>query len=300
MTFRSPNRPADTPIATFSIVGYDPKTEEFGIAVQSKFLASGAVVPFAKAGVGAIATQSWANTSYGPEGLALLEEGKTVEEVLEILTEKDQERHLRQVGIVDAKGNAATYTGDGCFDWAGGRTGPNYACQGNILVSEETVNAMALSFEQTEGELARRLAAALDAGQKAGGDRRGKQSAAILIVKDKGGYGGFNDKYMDLRVDDHKEPIKELMRLMDLFDLYFKKADPDRLLNIEGELALELQTLLQENGFYEGDLTGQFDENTKAALEAYHRVENFEERMQEGAVIDEDVFAYLQRHGSPR
>ncbi|NLK08077.1 MAG: DUF1028 domain-containing protein [Firmicutes bacterium] len=287
-------------MATFSIVGYDPKTEEFGIAVQSKFLASGAVVPFAKAGVGAIATQSWANTSYGPEGLALLEEGKTVEEVLEILTEKDQERHLRQVGIVDAKGNAATYTGDGCFDWAGGRTGPNYACQGNILVSEETVNAMALSFEQTEGELARRLAAALDAGQKAGGDRRGKQSAAILIVKDKGGYGGFNDKYMDLRVDDHKEPIKELMRLMDLFDLYFKKADPDRLLKIEGELALELQTLLQENGFYEGNLTGQFDENTKAALEAYHRVENFEERMQEGAVIDEDVFAYLQRHGSPR
>lgn len=292
---KKPFRGSHYLVATFSIVGCDSETGELGVAVQSKFLAAGAVVPFAKAGVGAIATQSWANTSYGPEGLKLLKQGETVEGVLETLTKKDEDRHLRQVGIVDAKGNAATFTGSDCFHWAGGRTGRGYACQGNILVSQETVDAMAQTFEQTEGELARRLVAALDAGQQAGGDSRGKQSAAILIVKEKGGYGGFNDKYMDLRVDDHPEPIKELIRLMDLFDLYFKGTDPGKLVKIEGELVIEIQTLLNANGFYEGEMTGQFDQDTKTALKSFHMIENFDERMRDDDMIDGEVLAYLRQ-----
>lgn len=284
-------------VATFSIVGYDPQTGELGVAVQSKFLAAGAVVPFAKAGVGAIATQSWANTSYGPEGLMLLEQGETVEAVLETLTKKDEDRHLRQVGIVDAKGSAATFTGSDCFPWAGGRTGRGYACQGNILVSQKTVHAMAETFEKTEGELARRLVAALDAGQQAGGDSRGKQSAAILIVKEQGGYGGFNDKYMDLRVDDHPEPIKELIRLMDLFDLYFKPTDPSKLVKIEGELVVEIQTLLKSNGFYAGGIDGQFVQDTQDALKSFHMIENFDERMRDDDLIDGEVLMYLRQLG---
>lgn len=203
-------------VATFSIVGYDPETKEWGIAVQSKFLAVGAVVPWAKANVGAIATQSYANTKFGPEGLELLAQGKSAQDVLDILIHGDAGRDMRQVGIVDSQGNAATFTGDKCHDWAGGITGQNYAAQGNILVSEETVKAMAEAFESTEGELAHRLLEALDAGQGAGGDSRGQQSAAILVVQDKAGYRGFNDVKVDLRVDDHEEPIKELQRIFGL------------------------------------------------------------------------------------
>jgi len=292
-----PSRGSRHLVSTFSIVGCDPLTGELGVAVQSKFLAVGAVVPFAKAGVGALATQSWANTSYGPEGLGLLEEGETVEAVLETLTGKDKDRHLRQVGIVDAKGNAATFTGSDCFAWAGGRTGPGYACQGNVLVSQETVDAMAETFERTEGELARRLVTALDAGQQAGGDSRGKQSAAILIVKENGGYGGFNDKYMDLRVDDHLEPIKELIRLMALFDLYFKPTAPNKLVKIEGGLIIEIQALLKESGFYQGDIDGRFDQDTKAALKTFYMMENFDDRMRDDDLIDGEILTYLRRLG---
>lgn len=203
-------------VATFSIVGYDPETKEWGIAVQSKFLAVGSVVPWAQANAGAIATQSYANTRYGPEGLKLLAQGKSAQEVLDILVAGDAERHLRQVGIVDNQGNAVTFTGDKCHDWAGGTTGQNYAAQGNILVSEETVTAMAKTFENTEGELAYRLLEALNAGQQAGGDSRGRQSAALLVVQDQAGYRGYNDVKVDLRVDDHREPITELKRIFGL------------------------------------------------------------------------------------
>lgn len=210
-------------VATFSIVGFDPKTEEWGVAVQSRFLAVGAVVPWVKANVGAIATQSFANTTFGPEGLELLAQGKTAQEVMDLLIEGDSGRGMRQVGIVDSQGNAATYTGDDCHAWAGGIVGPYFAAQGNILVSEETVQAMANTFVQTEGSLSERLLAALAAGQGAGGDSRGQQSAALYVVQDKGGYGGFNDRKVDLRVDDHPEPITELRRIFEVHQKLFTK-----------------------------------------------------------------------------
>ena len=203
-------------VATFSIVGFDPETKEWGIAVQSKFLAVGSVVPWAQANVGAIATQSYANTRFGPEGLKLLAEGKSAQEVMDMLIAGDEERHLRQVGIVDREGKAAAFTGDGCHAWAGGITGPYYAAQGNILVSEETVQAMAQTFEGTQGDLSYRLLEALDAGQSAGGDSRGQQSAALFVVQDQAGYRGYNDVKVDLRVDDHPQPITELKRLFEL------------------------------------------------------------------------------------
>jgi len=207
-------RSAPPTIATFSIVGYDPATGELGVAVESKFFAVGSVVPWAKSEVGAIATQAFGNTTYGPRGLELLSLGLKPEQVVELLTSTDEDGERRQVGIVDAAGNSATYTGKSCNAWAGGRTGKNYTAQGNILVGPQVVDAMCTAFEQTPGDLSEKLWAALDAGQKAGGDSRGQQSAAILVVKKGGGYAGFNDRYIDLRVDDHPEPIKELGRLL--------------------------------------------------------------------------------------
>jgi len=203
-------------VATFSIVGFDPETGELGVAVASKFLAVGSVVPYAKAGVGAVATQAFANTTYGPEGLRLLSVGMNPQDVLEKITGKDEEKERRQVGIVGANGVSATFTGKECIPWAGGKAGRYCACQGNILVCEATVDAMALAFETSEGELGVRLVKALKAGEDAGGDARGKQSAALLVVKEEGGYGGFNDRYMDLRVDDHPEPIDELERILSI------------------------------------------------------------------------------------
>ena len=281
--------------ATFSIVAYDPTNGDLGVAVQSKFLAAGAVVPWAKAEVGVIATQSYANTSYGPKGLELMEKGLSAQEALERLIEEDEERALRQVGIVDAKGNAAAYTGEECFEWAGHVIGANYACQGNILVSEETVQAMAQAFEKAEGELADRLVAALEAGQAAGGDRRGRQSAALLVVREKGGYGGFNDRYVDLRVDDHPTPIQELKRLLSLYKLYFFKTKPEDLVRVEGDVAREIQEILRRAGRYEGELTGVYDEATKKALRDLCGIENLEERWRKDEYIDGVVLDFLRR-----
>jgi len=207
---------AAPPVATFSIVAYDPETKELGIAVQSKFIAVGAVVPFAKAGIGAIATQSYANTTYGPRGLDLLRENVSPADVIKQLTEADNGRDHRQVGVINAKGEAATYTGSACNAWAGGKTGKNYAVQGNILAGEKVVTAMAEALERTEGDLGDRLIAALQAGQSQGGDTRGMQSAALLIVRDRWGYAGLNDRYRDIRVDDHEKPIDELLRIYHL------------------------------------------------------------------------------------
>jgi len=208
---------AAEPVATFSIVAYDPETRDLGVAVQSKFFAVGAVVPFAKANVGAVATQAYGNTSFGPRGLDLLASGMDVEAVLAKLLSGDEDREHRQVGIVDAEGKAAAFTGSECMSWAGHHTARSYTVQGNILVSEETVAAMAKAYEATEDILGERLMAALEAGQAAGGDSRGMQSAAILIVREKGGYGGFNDVYCDLRVDDHEDPIAELRRIFNMW-----------------------------------------------------------------------------------
>lgn len=204
----------DTPISTFSIVGRDSVAGELGVAVASRFFAVGSVVPWAKAGIGAVATQSYANTSFGWRGLELLEQGAQPQEALDILLRTDEDPNRRQVGLVAADGKSATYTGSKCLAWAGGRCGPNYACQGNILAGEGVVLAMEKTFLETTGTLADRLYAALLAGEKAGGDSRGKQSAAILVVKKNAGYGGFTDRAIDIRVDDHAEPFLELGRLL--------------------------------------------------------------------------------------
>ncbi|MGN8843179.1 DUF1028 domain-containing protein [Niallia sp. HCP3S3_B10] len=275
---------------TFSIVGYDPQEKEWGIAVQSKFLGVGAVVPWAKAGVGAVATQSYANTSFGPEGLRLMEEGKSAEEALHALLDKDPGREQRQVGFIDANGNAATFTGKECYNWAGGVTGPHFAAQGNILVDENTVKAMADTFQKREGNLAERLLSALQAGQNAGGDSRGQQSAALLVVKDRGGYGGFNDRYIDLRVEDHEEPIKELTRIYQLQQLYFAPSKPENIIPIEGSTLEELTTHLKRLGYLNETIT-----EISEALTTYIHTENFEEREQKEGFIDSEVLEYMKK-----
>lgn len=286
---------SDRFVSTFSIVACDPASGDLGIAVESKFLGVGAVVPWAKAGVGAIATQSWANTTYGPLGLELLAQGKAPDEVMAALTGPDEHRALRQAGIVDAKGRAATYTGGECFAWAGGITGPNFACQGNILVSEATVQALAHTFESTPGGLWDRLIAALAAGQAAGGDSRGQESAALLVVREGGGYGGFNDRFIDLRVDDHPRPIEELARLLDLHKLYLFKSDPDKIVPIDDAIARELQGVLIRTGDYAGAVTGTYDEVTRDAFNAFSMRENLEDRWVEGPQIDGVVLRFIRQ-----
>lgn len=282
--------------STFSIVAYDPAAQEWGIAVQSKFLSVGAVVTWARAGVGAVATQAHANTAYGPDGLAMLAQGLSAQEALDRLVAGDPERDHRQAGIVDAQGRAATYTGSACMEWAGGVTGPYYACQGNILVGAETVHAMAEAFARSQGELADRLVAVLAAGQKAGGDRRGQQSAALLIVRAAGGYAGYSDRYIDLRVDDDPRPIRKLERLLQLHHLYFGRTPPEDWLKIEGKLCRELQRILKRSGHYAGRLTGQYDEATRDALRALVGIENLEERCRENeALIDRLVVEILRK-----
>lgn len=284
---------------TFSIVGFDPATGDLGIAVASKFLAVGAVVPWARGGVGAVATQAWANTSYGPTGLELLAAGASAEEAVRILTENDQGAATRQVGIVDSRGRVATYTGPDCNVWAGGTTGEHLAAQGNILVGKATVIALAETFQRGRGPLWRRLLAALAAGQAAGGDSRGQQSAAMVVVRAGGGYGGFNDRLMDLRVDDAPRPIEELARLMAMHELYFLKPAPEDYLPIDAALAAELQRLLAATGDFTGPMSGQYDAATFAALERYGGRENLEERLlheASDARIDRLALAYLQEH----
>ncbi len=206
-----------SPVATFSIVGSDPDTGELGVAVQSKIVAVGAVVPWARAGIGAIATQSFANVSYGQKGLELLKKGKSPEEVIALLTRDDTAKAFRQVGVLASNGNAANFTGKKCMNWAGGISGENFTIQGNILANENVISEMAKSFIQSNGKapLAQRLINALKAGQLAGGDKRGRQSASLLVVKENWGYGGNNDRFRDLRVDDHQTPIEELQRVYD-------------------------------------------------------------------------------------
>jgi uncharacterized Ntn-hydrolase superfamily protein len=283
------------PITTFSIAAFDPGRQEWGVAVQSKFMAVGAVVSHARAG--AVATQSYANLNYGPDGLALMEEGLAASEVIEKLTAEDPERDQRQVGLVDCRGEAAAYTGSKCHNWAGHMIGKGFCCQGNILLPG-TVEAMGRSFDAARkgsGELADWLVAALAAGQKAGGDRRGRQSAAVLVVREGGGYGGNNDRYLDLRVDDHATPIAELGRLLEMHHLFFSSVDPETLCPLS-EIASELQAMLRQTGHYDGPDTGIFDIRTREALQALVGIENLEERWDgKSDQIDEGTLHYLRQ-----
>ena len=288
--------------STFSIVAYSPEEESWGVAVASKFLAVGAFVPWAHAGAGAVATQSYVNTSFGPHGLELMASGLTAQEALDQLIAEDEGRALRQVGLVDARGGSAAYTGSGCYAWAGQTSGRFFTCQGNILVSAETVQAMAHTFEQVKGELSDRLVAALAAGEKAGGDSRGRQSAAVLVVKPKGGYGGFNDRYLDLRVDDDPQPVQRLQALLQLHHLYFGESAPDERIRIEGPLAIEIQRLLIRLGYLRGEPSGIYDEATRHAFEVFTGTENLEERCQNAdGTLDPPALDYIrQRFGTSK
>lgn len=280
-------------VATFSIIGADPKTGELGVAVQSKFLAVGAVVPWAKANVGAVATQSWANTKFGPEGLELLEKGLSPDEVIEKLLADDPGRNLRQVAVINAQGEASAFTGEECFDWAGHKVGKNHSAQGNILVSEETVAAMSRSFEQSTDPLAERLIKALAAAQHAGGDSRGKQSAAVYVLQEGAGYGGYNDVKVDLRVDDHPEPIEELLRLYELHKVFGESSDEQ--LAIEGELFEEIKGHLVRRGLLDSTDHAGYNETVKEALKTFTLRENFDDRWTEERLIDEVVLDHLRK-----
>ena len=257
------------------------------MATQSKFLGVGSVVPWAEPGVGAIATQAYANPRYGPDGLALLRGGASAEEAVERLTRADEGRAHRQVGIVDGAGRAASYTGDECLEWAGGRTGERYSAQGNILVSAETVDAIAASFEGSAGRpLAERLLDCLDAAQAAGGDRRGQQSAALLVVERDGGYAGLSDVVFDLRVDDHERPLAELRRLYGLHQAIFGQTPREEWLDVDEQLAAELRERLGRLG-YDGELGNAFFR--------WAGNENLEERVDGVERIDPVVLAELRR-----
>jgi uncharacterized Ntn-hydrolase superfamily protein len=276
---------ADLVVATYSIVAVDLDAEQWGVAVQSKFLSVGSVVPWAEPHVGAVATQAYANPRYGPNGLQLLRDGLSAQEVVDKLTSEDEGRDQRQLGIVDAKGNAATYTGKECLDWAGGRTGNGYAAQGNILVSVETVDAMAESFEGSSGSLAVRLIDCLAAAQAAGGDSRGQQSSALLVVQRDGGYAGMSDTVVELRVEDHERPIEELRRIYTLHDEIFGTTPREEWLDVDDELAAELRERLAKLG-YEGDLDDAFTRWTGK--------ENLEDRVDGVEQVDPVVLEALR------
>jgi uncharacterized Ntn-hydrolase superfamily protein len=278
---------------TFSIVTRDERDgarPEWGVAVASKFLAVGSAVPWARAGAGAVATQALANLSYGPDGLHLLRRGDDAATVVRKLTEADEDREHRQLGIVDRDGGAATFTGSECFDWAGGVTGDGYCCQGNILTGGDVVDSMAAAFEGTQGALVDRLMAALSAGDQAGGDKRGRQSAAVYVVREGAGYGGTIDIAVDLRVDDHPAPVPELHRLLDLQRLYFPDEDSLEFLAVDDELADELRTRLGVSG------GSGYDQTLRDALFAYSGTENLEERWSDDAKIEVGFLKYVREH----
>jgi uncharacterized Ntn-hydrolase superfamily protein len=274
-------------VATYSIVACDLEAGQWGVATQSKFLAVGSVVPWAVPGVGAVATQAYANPRYGPQGLELLAQGLSAVEVVARLTDADDGRAERQVGVVDAQGSGATYTGSDCLDWAGGLAGPGFAAQGNILVGEETVAALATTFTATEGQpLAERLLECLAAAQAAGGDRRGQQSAALLVVEQAGGYAGLSDSLVDLRVDDHEQPVVELARLYAMHALLFGKTPRERWIDVDDELRAELADRLGRLGY-----TGELEH----ALGDWSGTENLEERVDGVRQIDPVVLAELRK-----
>ncbi len=280
--------------STFSIVARDPNNGDLGIIVQSKFPAVGAIVPWAKANVGAIATQAWANASYGPNGLDLLESGNSASETMRILLDGDDGREHRQIGIVDANGQAVAHTGTECMDWAGHVVGDGFTCHGNILAGEAVVADIADAYENTEGDLIDKLLAGLIAGQAAGGDRRGMQSAAVLVVREKGGYEGGNDRYIDVRVDEHPSPIEELVRIFNIYDMtLLSREDPNLLVTIEGDLLGIMQKALITLGYLEKVSENVFNGKTKSALSEWINTNNFENKARDDGTIWPSVLEHL-------
>jgi uncharacterized Ntn-hydrolase superfamily protein len=279
---------------TFSIVACEPDTGTCGVAVQSKFIAVGAVVPWAEAKIGAVATQASSNPAWGPEGLQLMKQGLGAKEAVRRLVEADPGRDERQLGVVDAHGEAAAFTGPKCNDWAGQIVGDGFACQGNILFGPAVVKGMARAYETTAGDIADRLLAALFAGQREGGDRRGVQSAALLVSKKASGYGA-SDRWIDVRVDDHPSPIEELRRIFRLYDLtLLNREDPNSRVPIEGDVARDVQHDLSVLGYYTGRLTGSWDAASRAAFVRFVGEHNFENKQQSAETIWPTVLAYLQ------
>jgi uncharacterized Ntn-hydrolase superfamily protein len=281
--------------STFSIVAYDPNLPAWGIAVASKFPGVGSVVPWAQAGIGAVATQALANTAFGPAGLALMAEGLRSRQALARLLAGDDLAPERQVGLVDAAGSSASHTGRGCLEWAGSLTHPGLALQGNILSGPQVLQAMLEAYLSSREPFPERLVAALQAGDDAGGDRRGRQSASLLVAKSKAGYGGMNDRWLDCRVDDHRQPIPELSRLLELQRLYFGQSPPNERLSLSSEVVHELQEMMGRLGYYSGAPSGKLDTPTLAALRQFIGNENFEERIDFGAGwIDRPALEYLR------
>lgn len=280
---------------TFSIVAYEPSGPEWGIAVQSKFIAVGSVVPWAQSGVGGLATQALANVAYGPDGLALLKRGASAEEVVEKLTRADPKRDERQLGVVDARGGSAAFTGRKCLDWAGHVTGEHFTCQGNILFGPGVVEGMARAFEATPGGLPERLLAALAAGQREGGDRRGMQSAALLIVRPEGGYDKGSDRWVDIRIDDHPSPIEELKRVFRLYDLtLLSREDPATLVDPTAEVTRVVQQHLTILGYLQGRISGAWDPPTQAAFGKFISENNFENKVRADGKLWPSILDFLQ------
>jgi uncharacterized Ntn-hydrolase superfamily protein len=263
---------------TFSIVAYSPDEKAWGVAVASKFLAAAALVSWAQAESGAIATQSYAKVGFGPEGLAMLKAGQSASETLAALLANDPMREQRQVGIVDKDGNVTAHTGQKCHDFAGHKLGKHFSVQGNILAGEAVIEAMSEGYENATGELADRLLTALRAGEGAGGDKRGRQSAGLLVVKLSGGYGGDTDRYLDLRVDDDEHPLKKLRSLLDAHHLFFGEVKAEDLLPIDADIARELQQIMVKQGYMGGDVKGVWDEVAQQAFWLMVGNENLEER----------------------
>lgn len=287
---------------TFSIVAYDKNTGELGVAVQSKFICVGAIVPWAKVEIGAIATQAMANVSYGPKGLELLKSGLGASEVLQKLINADEEKEHRQVAIIDTKGGVDAFTGKECFEWAGHIVGDSYSVQGNILISEDTVESMAKAYETTKGDISDKLLASLGAGGAEGmGDRRGKQSASLLVVREGGSYGGYTDRLVDIRVDEHLEPIKELKRVFDLYDMIFlTREDPGNLYKIEGEIETNIKSVLMDLGYLQDSSVDTWGQLERDALEAWFGINNFENKWDPDAKIWRSVYDYMMNErGTP-
>ena len=278
---------------TFSIVAFDPINGDLGVAVASKFPCVGAVVPWARAGVGAVATQSWANTDFGPDGLQLMGGGLPAAAALDAVLESDEGREERQVGFVDASGGSASFTGANCMTWAGGRTGDGFAAQGNILAGDQVVDELARVFVATEGDLCDRLLAALLAGDAAGGDRRGKQSAALLVVRTGGGYEGRNDRYIDLRVDDHPDAPAELARLFTIWDdtMLIRTDEP---VEASAEVVRDVQRRLAAVGLYAGEPTGELDDRTQTALADWAGRYNLEGRLRDDGLLSGHLLMELR------
>lgn len=286
---------------TFSIAAYDPDEQACGVAVASKFLAVGAVVSHARAGAGAVATQSYANVTFGPDGLALMGMGVRADDTLAWLIRRDSNAALRQVGIVDTYGGAAAHTGSGCYEWAGHVVGEGFTCQGNILVGEHVVQTMAEAYKAASGELADRLYAALLAGDQAGGDARGRQGAAVLVVKPNGGYGGDNDRYLDVRIDDDPNATVRLASVLRAHHLFFGKTRPEDQLPITEDIARELQAMMRAGGYLTREPDGVWDADAKTAFRALVGSENLEERWsaENGDRIDRMALEYLRERLSP-